>query len=171
MKKVVLVLAFTTIMLGCKNNEKQERVSEVPAPSPVITDAETLYGEDFTNVKILSPDQVGDIYSNLQPGDTVNVTFKAPVQAVCKEKGCWMQVDVGNADPVMVRFKDYGFFVPKDIENRDVTVHGRAFIAEIGVDEQRHLAADAGKNQEAIDAIMKPERSMGFTADGVKIAE
>lgn len=145
MKKTVLVLAFTTLMLGCKDKENQEPISQ--APTPVNTDAETLYGEDFINVKILSPDQVGDIYSNLKPGDTVNVTFKAPVQAVCKEKGCWMQVDVGNTEPVMVRFKDYGFFVPKDIENKDVTVHGRAFIAEIGVEEQRHLAADAGKNQ------------------------
>jgi len=169
MKKTVLVLAFTTLILGCKDKENQEPISE--APTPVTTDAETLYGEDFINVKILSPDQVGDIYSNLQPGDTVNVTFKAPVQAVCKEKGCWMQVDVGNTELVMVRFKDYGFFVPKDIENKDVTVHGRAFIAEIGVEEQRHLAADAGKNQKDIDAIVKPQRSMGFTADGVKIAE
>ncbi len=169
MKKIVLVLACTTLMLGCKDKENQEHVSQ--APTPVTKDAEVLYGEDFTNVKILSPDQVGDIYSNLQPGDTVNVTFKAPVQAVCKEKGCWMQVDVGNSDPVMVRFKDYGFFVPKDIENKEVTVHGRAFIAEVGVEEQRHLAADAGKNQKAIDAITKPERSMSFTADGVKIAE
>ena len=169
MKKTVLVLAFTMLMLGCKDKENQEGMSE--APTPDNKDAETLYGEDFINVKILSPDQVGDIYSNLKPGDTVNVTFKAPVQAVCKEKGCWMQVDVGNADPVMVRFKDYGFFVPKDIENKDVTVHGRAFIAEIGLEERRHLAADAGKNQKAIDAITKPERSMGFTADGVKIAE
>lgn len=169
MKKTVLVLAFTILMLGCKDKENQDAISQ--APIPVNTDAETLYGEDFINVKILSPDQVGDIYSNLKPGDTVNVTFKAPVQAVCKEKGCWMQVDVGNTEPVMVRFKDYGFFVPKDIENKDVTVHGRAFIAEIGVEEQRHLAADAGKNQEDIDAIVKPQRSMGFTADGVKIAE
>ncbi|HEA28490.1 MAG TPA: DUF4920 domain-containing protein [Leeuwenhoekiella sp.] len=169
MKKTAIILAFTTLLLGCK--EKESKEANVQASNLVKTDSETLYGEDFMNVKTLSPDQVGDIYSNLKPGDTVNVTFKAPVQAVCKEKGCWMQVDVGNTEPVMVRFKDYGFFVPMDIENKEVTVHGRAFIAEVGVEEQRHLAADAGKNQAAIDAITTPQRSMGFTADGVKIVE
>ena len=169
MKKTVLVFAFTTLLWGCKEKENEART--LRAATPVSADAETLYGEDFRNVKTLSPDQVGDIYSNLKPGDTVNVTFQAPVKAVCKEKGCWMQVDVGTAAPVMVRFKDYGFFVPKDIENKEVTVHGRAFIAEVGVEEQRHLAEDAGKNQSEINAITNPVRSMSFTADGVKIAE
>jgi len=63
------------------------------------------------------------------------------------------------------------FFVPMDIENKEVTVHGKAFLAEVGVEEQRHLAEDAGKNKAEIEAITRPQRSMGFTADGVKIGE
>ncbi|MGB3774868.1 MAG: DUF4920 domain-containing protein, partial [Leeuwenhoekiella sp.] len=161
MKKTAILITLTLLSLGCKEKEQQEVRSQ--RTELMASTTENLYGEDFNNVKTLSPDQVGDIYSNLKPGDTVNVTFKAPVQAVCKEKGCWMQVDVGNTDPVMVRFKDYAFFVPKDIENQEVTVHGKAFLAVVDVDEQRHLAQDAGKDQKYIDAISEPQRSMGFT--------
>ena len=169
MKKTIIILAFATFLMSCKEKEQ-----EIKSPQDIdlaAVEGETLYGKGFNNVKTLSPDQVGDIYSNLKLGDTVNVTFKAPVQAVCKEKGCWMQVDVGTAEPIMVRFKDYAFFVPKDIENKEVTVHGKAFLAEVGVEEQKHLAEDAGKDKAAIEAITQPRRSMGFTADGVKIGE
>ncbi|WP_031426125.1 DUF4920 domain-containing protein [Flavimarina sp. Hel_I_48] len=169
MKRTIIILAFAALFINCK--EKEQQIKTPRDIDLAAVEDEELYGENFNNVKTLSPDQVGDIYNNLKPGDTVNVTFKAPVQAVCKEKGCWMQVDVGTGEPVMVRFKDYGFFVPKNIENKEVTVHGKAFLAEVGVEEQRHLAEDAGKNQAAVEAITQPQRSMGFTADGVKIGE
>jgi len=108
MKKTLIILAFAMLFTSCK--EKEDQIKSPQTIDLATVKGETLYGEGFNNVKTLSPDQVGDIYSNLKPGDTVNVTFKAPVKAVCKNKGCWMQVDVGTTEPVMVRFKDYGFF-------------------------------------------------------------
>ncbi|MEH6408111.1 MAG: DUF4920 domain-containing protein, partial [Leeuwenhoekiella sp.] len=94
-----------------------------------------------------------------------------PVAEVCKVKGCWMKVDVGTGDMVMIKFKNYGFFVPKDIEQKEVTVHGQAYLEEVSVADQRHLAEDAGKSAEEIEAITDPKKSLAFIADGVRIQD
>ncbi len=169
MRKLVLLVLSCILFLACKEKEQETKTQEAPEIAQNLK--VNLYGADFKNVTTLSPAEMGDIYKNLSPGDTINVTFKGPVEAVCKAKGCWMQVDVGAEDPVMVKFKDYGFFVPKDIEQKEVVVHGQAFIAEVPVDEQKHLAQDAGKSETEIAAITNPQRSLAFVADGVKIKE
>ena len=71
----------------------------------------------------------------------------------------------------MVRFKDYGLCMPKDIAGKEVIVNGLAFIEEMGVDDQRHYAEDAGKSPAEIAKITKPKRTLGFTADGVILQE
>lgn len=169
MRKLVLLVLSCVLILACKEKEQEAVKQESPEIAQNLK--VNLYGADFKNVTTLSPAEMGDIYKNLTPGDTINVTFKGPVQAVCKAKGCWMQVDVGAEDPVRIKFKDYGFFVPKDIEQKEVIVHGQAFIAEVPVDEQKHLAQDAGKSETEIAAITNPQRSLAFVADGVKIKE
>ena len=55
-----------------------------------------------------------------------------------------MNLDLKNDKQVMVRFKNYGFFVPKDIEGKDVIVEGKAFIDILSIDELKHYAFDAG---------------------------
>ena len=88
-------------------------------------------------------------------------------------KGCWMLVasDDSNQEPVMVRFKDYGFFMPKDIAGRKVVMEGWAFREVTPVDELRHYAEDAGKSQEEIDAITEPKDEMKFLASGVLLLD
>ncbi|MAZ28845.1 MAG: DUF4920 domain-containing protein [Cytophagaceae bacterium] len=166
--KAKFIFALATLSIfSCKNaeGEKKEAQSEEIAQ---VMDAE-LYGEDFKNLKTLSSAEMGDIYKNLKPGDTINATFKGHVQSVCQNKGCWMQVDVGADDPVMIKFKDYGFFVPKDIAEKEVVVHGQAFITEVPVEEQQHLALDGGRTEEEIEAITSAKKTLSFTATGVKI--
>tara|TARA_R110002020_G_scaffold293535_5_gene509091 strand:- start:12222 stop:12746 length:525 start_codon:yes stop_codon:yes gene_type:complete len=166
--KNTFLLVFTVLFLfSCK--EKEENTSPQVSQEIARLEPAQVYGEDFKNVKTLNGPEVGDIYKNLAVGDTVNVTFQGPVADVCKAKGCWMKVDIGTTEKVMVKFKDYGFFVPKDIEEQQVTVHGRAYIAEVPVDEQKHLAKDAGKSDEEIEKITQPARTLAFVADGVKI--
>ena len=82
-----------------------------------------------------------------------------------------MKLDMENGEQVMVKFKDYGFFVPKDIEGKQVIVNGKAFVNEMPVDEQRHYAEDAGKSQEEIALITTPKKTFAFEADGVLIAD
>ena len=71
----------------------------------------------------------------------------------------------------MVKFKDYGFFMPKDIAGKEVIINGKAYVEEVSVDEQRHYAEDAGKTKEEIAKITEPKRTFSFEADGVLIGQ
>ena len=88
---------------------------------------------------------------------------------VCPKKGCWMNVKV-NTDTVFVKFKDYGFFVPKTgIEGKQILMSGNIFRDTISVERLRHYAEDAGKSKLEISKINEPEITLSFLADGVII--
>ena len=97
--------------------------------------------------------------------------FASTINEVCKKKGCWMKLDLGEEHESMVRFKDYGFFVPKDADNKEVIVEGKAYITKISVDQLKHYAKDGGKSQEEIDQITEPELTYAFEAHGVLLKE
>lgn len=99
--------------------------------------------------------------------DSVQIKLKATVQEVCQKKGCWMNVDLGNEQSMMVRFKDYGFFVPKDCDGKIAVMDGVAFREVLSVEMLRHYAEDAGKSKEEIESITKPETRLSFEANGV----
>jgi len=71
----------------------------------------------------------------------------------------------------MVKFKDYGFFVPKDIAGQEVIMEGKAYREVTAVDELRHLAQDAGKPQEEIEKITEPKVELKFMASGVLLLD
>ena len=89
------------------------------------------------------------------------------VESVCKMKGCWMKVKTGDGQTMRVTFKDYGFFVPKDIVGKTVVVEGTAETTTTPVADLRHYAQDAGKSKEEIEKITEPEKALTFVADGV----
>ena len=126
-------------------------------------------GEEVDVTNILSSYHMQERYEKLVPGDTLNVTFKANVASVCKNKGCWMKVSLEDGREVMVKFKDYAFFVPKDIENKEVIMEGKAYVTEMSVEDQQHYAQDAGKSATEIKAITEPAVTLSFLASGVKI--
>lgn len=107
----------------------------------------------------------------MDEGDSLSLKVTARVDEVCQMKGCWMRLNLEDGRQVMVRFKDYGFFMPKDIAGKEVIVNGRAFIKETSVDEQRHYAEDAGKSENDIAAITKAKKSFAFEADGVLLKQ
>ena len=78
-----------------------------------------------------------------------------------------MQLPAGMDQTVMVRFKDYGFFMPLNSDGKEVIVEGKAFVRETSVDELKHYAEDAGKSKEEIAKITEPERTLSFEAIGV----
>ena len=82
-----------------------------------------------------------------------------------------MTLNLENGEEAMVKFKDYGFFMPKDISGKEVILNGKAFVNEVPVDEQRHYAEDAGKSKEEIAAITQPKKTYSFEADGVLIKD
>ena len=143
--------------------------------------AETLEmktGEQFTGQTygegISSQIYVGmnDVVSELSKKDEVAVTMKAKVDGVCQAKGCWMTlVDESSTSEFMVKFQDYGFFVPKDISGKEVIVQGKAFREVTSVDELRHYAEDANKSKEEIEKITEPKEELKFVATGVLVID
>ncbi len=95
-----------------------------------------------------------------------------PINGVCKVKGCWMTMDRGDGEDMRITFKDYGFFMPMDIDdNRRAVVEGRAKFETTPVQILRHLAEDAGESPEAIAQITEPKLELVFEADGVYLTK
>lgn len=91
------------------------------------------------------------------------------VVEVCQEKGCWMKIDRSNGEKLMVKFKDYGFFMPANIVGKEVVLDGEATVKEVSVNQLRHYAQDAGKAKEEIEKIKEPKKELQFVAKGVLV--
>ncbi|HLT50159.1 MAG TPA: DUF4920 domain-containing protein [Aequorivita sp.] len=167
MKKILFLVALSFVVLGCKNEKTEEK--------PAVENEEIAinyqtFGDKITDENVLTKTEMIDKYKDLKPGDTVTVKFAATVKDVCQKKGCWMNLEMGEQE-AMVRFKDYGFFMPKDIAGQEIIVNGKAYVEEMSVEDQRHYAEDGGKSAEEIAAITETKRTLAFEADGVLIPE
>ena len=102
--------------------------------------------------------------------DTENlIKIEGEILSSCPMKGCWMKIKT-EEDTILVRFKDYGFFVPKDgIAGDKTIINGKLSVDTLSVALLRHYAEDAGKSTEEINKIIDPEISMTFLAEGVII--
>lgn len=161
MKKINFLLMLSLLLTTFSGFAQEKNATQDEAYFSV--------GEEVEMDDLLSAYQMQERYEALKPGDTLNVTFRGDVASVCKKKGCWMNIALEDGDEVMVKFKDYAFFVPKDIENKEVIMEGKAYVTEMSVEDRRHYAEDAGKSPEEVQAITQPELTLSFLADGVKI--
>ena len=165
MKKIAVLLLVTIMAYSCKN-EKKEVVDMDSKESEVFAS----FGEKIEADNALSVLAMAEKYQVLKVGDTLETKVSANINEVCSSKGCWMKLDLGDDKEIMVRFKDYGFFMPLNAEG-NVIVNGKAYITETSVDELRHYAEDAGKSKKEIEAITEPERTYAFEADGVLLKQ
>ncbi|MCY1523905.1 hypothetical protein D9M68_588190 [compost metagenome] len=93
------------------------------------------------------------------------------VTLVCQKKGCFMNLAMPNGETMFVNFKDYAFFMPKDIAGKKVVVDGFAKRKETSVEDLKHFAEDAKKPAEEIAKITKPKKEIVFEAKGVVILD
>lgn len=101
---------------------------------------------------------------------TGQVVMMGTVRGVCQTKGCWMQMTPdGESQPIFVKFRDYGFFVPRNAAGRFVVIRGTPVYTEVSVEMLRHYAMDAGRTEAEIMAIVEPQRRIEFVADSVLI--
>jgi len=167
MKKTLYVFGLSLLLFACKSNtEGQPAITEtVDEPMAYIA-----FGEEIADDGALSKEEMSEVYARLQPGDTVMTKFRTTINEVCQMKGCWMKLDLGEQE-AMVKFKDYGFFMPKNADGDEVIVEGKAFVKEMSVSEQKHYLEDAGKSQDEIDAVTETKRTLSFEAHGVLLKE
>ncbi|MFT0715958.1 DUF4920 domain-containing protein [Flagellimonas lutimaris] len=109
-------------------------------------------------------------FDQISGKDSLQTQIVGEIKEVCQSKGCWMKVQLESNDEVFVRFKDYGFFVPKDAAGKKVVMNGAAFFEEMTVDDQRHYAEDEGASEDELAQITAPKKTLRFEADGVLIA-
>ena len=151
MKKLLLILIFLISFSSFSQNQNN---------------TEKYYGEEFSVLDIK------DYESNKQKfiADTENlVKIEGQILSSCPMKGCWMKIK-SDEDTILVRFKDYGFFVPKEgIAGDKTIINGKLSVDTLSIALLRHYAEDAGKSLEEINRITEPEVSMTFLADGVLI--
>ncbi|UAB84074.1 DUF4920 domain-containing protein [Zunongwangia sp. SCSIO 43204] len=174
MKKIMYSALLCCALLSCKNSEENKEEETVKTEEAETSNKDMAYasfGEEITAEGALDAATIAERYESLKPGDTISTSFVSTVNSVCKMKGCWMNLEIPGDEDVSVKFKDYGFFVPKDIEGKEVVVEGKAFLKEVSVEDQKHFAEDAGKSEEEIAAITEPKQELAFLANGVLLKQ
>jgi len=171
MKFIALLFTLSLLLLSCnESKEKQDSTTDIVEETQEIAANYKSFGEKISDENITSTNQMIAKYKVMKEGDTTNIKFKAKVNSVCQNKGCWMRLDMGEMES-LVKFKDYGFFMPKDIAGKDVIVQGKAFVEQTSIEDLKHMAEDAGKSQKEIDAITDTEISYSFISEGVLLVE
>ena len=156
MKYTGLIIAlFTIAMVGCKQT--------------VSTTDNIHYGAVINEE---GASTFAAVIDQLKEKEEFPAKVTGRIEKVCKKKGCWVTLSDSQSqteETLFVRFKDYGFFLPLDCEDREVVMEGKAFKEITPVDELRHYAEDEGQSAEEIAAITEPKVEYKFLADGVKM--
>lgn len=164
MKSFNILVVVLSIVLSCKGQNSSE--AKYTATDELRSFGEKIEAVDAKDAKIMLVD-----YSKIRVNDTLQTKFVAKVKEVCKAKGCWMKLELSDGEEAMVRFKDYGFFMPIDIEGKEVVVNGLAFVEAMSVEDQKHFAEDGGATAEELEKITAPKKTYGFEADGVLLKD
>ncbi|MFD2727764.1 DUF4920 domain-containing protein [Hyunsoonleella rubra] len=166
MKRILLGIIAIFALISCKKHKNSDNEKIVSTEVEYVSFGKTIVDSDAIDSNSMYPH-----YLIMKAGDSVPSKVKAKVTGVCQAKGCWMTLELPNDTEMMVKFKDYGFFVPKDIAGKEVIVNGLAYVTEVSVNELKHYAEDAGKSSEDISLIKDSKRTYSFEADGVLIAQ
>lgn len=160
--KHVWLVGLALFLFACNGNQNSENKKDN------VQYKITKHGENISSEGALSPEE---FLKQFEGKDSLQLKLTAMIEDVCAKKGCWMSLDISDEYSMLVRFKDYEFFVPKDAAGKMATVEGVARIDTISVAELRHYLDDSDASQEEIDAITEPEISYTFEATGVIITE
>ena len=164
MKNIIKFCAVVLLIFTACKKEKDDKTTVQKEDE--LANKYDSFGDKITDEKALTSDQMLKRFSTIKVGDTINVKFASKINEVCAKKGCWMKLPVGEFE-TMVRFKDYGFFMPLDSKNKEVIVEGKAFVKETSVKELQHYAKDAGKSDAEIAKITDSKMEFAFEANGV----
>ncbi len=93
------------------------------------------------------------------------VCVEGSISAVCQAKGCWMTMaGHKSTSRARVTFKDYAFFVPKDVKGKKVKLLGEVKVKMLGEAERKHLAEDG-----RVDVSEIPKAELRLVASGIEI--
>ncbi len=176
LKSLLVILAVLT---ACQSDSKESaktgngEQAESSSDKVVSQKADNTYDSVHFGEKVTAEGAVGldAMLESMGDKSEYKAKVKGKVTAVCQKKGCWMKLQRPDGKPIRVTFKDYGFFVPKDLAGNKVAMKGKAYTDTITVKQRRHFARDEGKSEETVKNITEPKTRLAFKAVGVKILQ
>jgi hypothetical protein len=159
---VLASLALSLAIIGCKQAAPNTSAEAVAATEDGKYES---YGEVITTDGAIA---YPALVAKVQTEGGFEGKVQGTVESVCQAKGCWINItEAGVEQEMFVKFKDYGFFLPKDCSGKQVILRGKAYEEETSVEELQHYAEDEGASAEDIAAITEPKKELKFMADGV----
>lgn len=184
MNKTILVIGSLLAFVACDNGQQTTKTNEEHnhqehdesamnhEENAEESDETVSYpyyaGAEFDESLAITPAELVE-KRNAFEGDSMEVVLAANINECCKKKGCWMTIDLENGEEMMVRFRDYDFFVPLNADGRSTVLKGKVFNDTIDVAMLQHYAEDAGASADSIAKITEPQVSFSFLADGVVV--
>ncbi len=161
MLRIMFISCAVLFFAACNTTPKGEIVEAENGIAKVVS-----FGEKIDQKDVIAYD---DMLTKIASRDSLKTKVIGTVEGVCQAKGCWMNIvsEKPNQPAMFVKFKDYGFFMPKDISGKKVIMDGYAFKEVTPIDELRHYAEDEGKSAEEIALITEPKEELKFMASGV----
>lgn len=159
MKKFLIALFSLGLLFSCGEQKDENAIVLGKSYGPVKVDT----------AQAISVKEMLDAFEGSK-GEQ-EFTFKAPIDEVCSKAGCWINVDKGNGETFMVRFKDHFTIPPKTKIGTQAYLHGIAYMDTVSVELLRHFAEDAGKSKAEIEKITEPEFKLEFEADGISLVK
>lgn len=144
--KTAFALILAIVLSGCAGS----------SPGP-----ETVYGSPRASTT--APLTLEQAASEANVGQTLAV--RAPAAEVCQHKGCWMVLTEG-ARSIRVTFRDYAFFVPKDIAGKTVVVEGVLSRKLLSAEEAKHYDDESGAGSTATPG---PREEWSLVANSVVV--
>lgn len=126
--KLLLLVAFVSIGL---NVNAQQAAKKAKKQTTLNSNDYVSFGDKFELNKVITKEQMFKKYKSLKKGDSIAVKFVTKINSVCKKKGCWMKLDLGNGESAFVKFKDYGFFVPLNADGSLKEIFGAGTAAVV----------------------------------------
>jgi len=171
MNKHILFIVPVVIMMSACNQQQTQTENEQPQDEVVkmqenVDETTAYYGKQIDHAGAIT---IAEMVQQMGDKEEYIAKIKGEVKSVCQKKGCWMTIAKDDNADIRVTFKDYEFFVPKDISGKTVVMKGFAYLDTVSVDMLRHFAEDEGKPEEEILDITKPEINLAFEAEGVVI--
>jgi hypothetical protein len=114
------------------------------------------FGGDVTLEESVS---LAQIYTSPEQYKDKEIRIEGTIKEVCQHKGCWLKLTDGNKE-LTVRFKDYGFFVPKDASTSKVILQGIFTMQpDMHVENESNAQAEGGEHGEGEEHDGKKEHA------------
>ncbi len=160
---------FSILVLGLVACDPAQKAADTDT-----TPEHAKAGQSFgAKIKARGAISYAELAAMMEGKDSLRVKVKGTVEEVCQKKGCWMTLkpERPGDEPLFTGFKDYAYFMPKDLSGHTIVMEGLAYREVVPVEQLKHLAEDAGASPEEIAAITEPEEQIRFMADGVLVID